>query len=82
MTSMTQIGPIHLIKFPPQYTLLEPSIPLCPNPIPAFLPPGLQSDNSLVLASRLAQLYSDLQGQALAMTNTPVAELDMRCEST
>lgn len=79
---MTQTGPIHLIKFPPQYTLLEPPIPLCPNPIPAFLPPGLPSNNSLVLASRLAQLYSDIQGQALTMTNTPVAELDVSREIT
>ena len=52
---MTHTGANHQ----PQSTPLEPPSPLSPNPISAFLPPGISNDDPLAFASRLAQLYSD-----------------------
>ena len=59
-----------LINHQPQSTPLETPVHVSPNPMPSFLPAGISIDDPLVLASQLAQHYSDPQGQA----PTPVAE--------
>jgi hypothetical protein len=80
--SIVHIGVVPLANHRTRSTTPEPCIAVNPYPIPSFLPPGIPIDDPLVFAIRVAQHYSDRQGQAPTMTNISAVETVTRHEKT